>query len=186
LCDPSKAQADDPKYRQLKLDNPKLQRTLDKFPATLFYLQAIGFARNNNNNNNNENEMLLSIPLTTVSNAASLLRITTACKELEIALERLRPSTTATTCAATLATATNKATDITSASTSTTSNKLAVLERAKLREQANDKKAREATLKLIQQDKLVRQKDDNWTSQPSAACAKTGSSILTFRDRHGE
>jgi hypothetical protein len=48
------------------------------------------------------------------------------------------------------------------------------------------KEERKRNLKLLKQDKLARETDPNWKSGVSAACSKSGSGILTFRDRHGE
>jgi hypothetical protein len=61
-----------------------------------------------------------------------------------------------------------------------------LMEEKEKREREEAKSYRKRTSALIKTDKYVRQKDENWTSQPSAACVKTGDSISTFRDRHGE
>jgi hypothetical protein len=45
---------------------------------------------------------------------------------------------------------------------------------------------RAKTSALIKQDKYVRQNDPNWKSGVSAAAAKSGDGIATFRDRHGD
>jgi predicted lipid-binding transport protein (Tim44 family) len=45
---------------------------------------------------------------------------------------------------------------------------------------------RKKTAAQIKQDKWVRANDPNWKSGVSAAMAKSGSGIETFRDRHGE
>jgi len=39
---------------------------------------------------------------------------------------------------------------------------------------------------MIKQDKYVRENDPNWKSGVSAACAKSGTGISTFRDKYGE
>jgi hypothetical protein len=61
-----------------------------------------------------------------------------------------------------------------------------LLEKKREREVQEAKKARRKTSNLIKQDKYVRENDDNWTSQQSAACVKSGSGINTFRDKFGE
>lgn len=53
-------------------------------------------------------------------------------------------------------------------------------------EKQREKEFRKQTRAKIAADKLVRQKDENWKPTVSAAAAKTGSGLLTFRDRHGE
>ncbi len=59
-------------------------------------------------------------------------------------------------------------------------------EKAKALERSQAKAQRQKLTQLILQDKYVRENDENWTSAPSAAGAKTGNSISTFRDRFGE
>ncbi|KAG7351561.1 PUB domain containing protein [Nitzschia inconspicua] len=48
------------------------------------------------------------------------------------------------------------------------------------------KQARAVTKAQIAADKRVRQDDENWKPSVSAAADKTGTGLLTFRDRHGE
>ena len=61
-----------------------------------------------------------------------------------------------------------------------------LLEKKREREVQEAKEARRKTSDQIKQDKYVRENDDNWTSQQSAACVKSGSGINTFRDKFGE
>ncbi len=53
-------------------------------------------------------------------------------------------------------------------------------------EKEREKAFRRETKAKIAADKLVRQKDENWKPTVSAAADKTGTGLLTFRDRHGE
>lgn len=53
-------------------------------------------------------------------------------------------------------------------------------------EKAREKAYVQATRAKIAADKLVRQKDENWKPAVSAASAKTGTGLLSFRDRHAE
>jgi len=53
-------------------------------------------------------------------------------------------------------------------------------------EKEREKAFRKETKAKIAADKLVRQKDENWKPSVSAAADKTGTGLLTFRDRHGE
>ena len=48
------------------------------------------------------------------------------------------------------------------------------------------RKERQRQKVLLQQDKWTRENDPNWKPGLSAACAKSGSSISTFRDKYGE
>jgi hypothetical protein len=50
--------------------------------------------------------------------------------------------------------------------------------------QKSKKEERKRNLKMLQQDKLVRETDPNWKPEVSSACAKSGSGLLDFRDRH--
>jgi hypothetical protein len=52
-------------------------------------------------------------------------------------------------------------------------------------EKEREKAYRKATRAQIAADKLVRQKDENWKPSVSAAADKTGTGLLSFRDRHG-
>lgn len=52
------------------------------------------------------------------------------------------------------------------------------------RQQAKEDRKRQ--LALLQEDKQTRLTDPNWKPGLSAACAKSGTSISTFRDKYGE
>jgi len=53
-------------------------------------------------------------------------------------------------------------------------------------EREREKAFRRETRAKIAADKLVRQTDENWKPAVSAAADKTGTGLLSFRDRHGE
>ena len=53
-------------------------------------------------------------------------------------------------------------------------------------EKEDAKQERQRNLALFKQDCMVREMDPNWKPGLSAACAKSGSSISTFRDKYGE
>lgn len=61
-----------------------------------------------------------------------------------------------------------------------------LLEEKRRLEKEREKAFRNETRAKIAADKLVRQKDENWKPSVSAAADKTGTGLLTFRDRHGE
>jgi len=50
----------------------------------------------------------------------------------------------------------------------------------------SDRMSRSTYARRINEDKYVRENDENWTSKQSAACVKSGGGINTFRDRFGE
>ncbi len=53
-------------------------------------------------------------------------------------------------------------------------------------EKERERQFRKETRAKIAADKLVRQTDENWKPTVSAAADKTGTGLLSFRDRHGE
>jgi len=61
-----------------------------------------------------------------------------------------------------------------------------LLEQSKAMEQKRAKEERMKQLQLLQQDQHTRMNDPNWKPGLSAACAKSGTSISTFRDKYGE
>jgi len=61
-----------------------------------------------------------------------------------------------------------------------------LMEKKRLEEAEEAKRARQKTRDQIRQDKYVRENDENWASKQSAACVKSGTGISTFRDKYGE
>jgi hypothetical protein len=61
-----------------------------------------------------------------------------------------------------------------------------LLEEKRRKEKEEARKQRAKNVALLKQDKHVRKHDENWKSGVSAAMAKSGDGIVTFRDRHGE
>lgn len=61
-----------------------------------------------------------------------------------------------------------------------------LMEEKERNERENARAARKMTEAQIAADKKVRMEDENWKPCVSAAAAKTGTGMLTFRDRHGE
>ena len=59
-------------------------------------------------------------------------------------------------------------------------------EEAEEAQKVADKKARLNTVAQIAADKHVRENDPNWKPSVSAAAAKAGDSMSTFRDKYGE
>jgi hypothetical protein len=174
VADPVKAQ--DVKFRQVKLDNPKLQDKLFKvFPqSALFYLQAVGFERSKD-----DKELLV---LSTVR----LVSLQAALQELDITIDALSPPAVQASSSKRPHTETSTTTPACASPLTSKQKARLLVEQAKAADARKAEAARQQTLQQIQADKHVRQHDENWTSQPSAACAKTGAQILTFRDRHGE
>lgn len=61
-----------------------------------------------------------------------------------------------------------------------------LLEEKQRKEKEEARKHRAKNIALLKQDNHVRKHDENWKSGVSAAMAKSGNGIETFRDRHGE
>jgi len=61
-----------------------------------------------------------------------------------------------------------------------------LLEEKQKQEKLIDHEQRKKNVAMIKQDKFVRENDPNWKSGVSAACAKSGTGISTFRDKYGE
>lgn len=171
LADPVKSR--DEKYRQLKLDNEKIQQKLVPCnPHALGYLQSLGFV---------EHEQVL-----TCAAPPSLVPMQGALEQVNQALQGLEgPPTMKSTLQ-------HQSSNV-SSSSSNSGEKLSekqkarrLLEEKEKAEKEEARRRRKATAELIKQDKYVRKHDENWTSGPSAAVHKAGSAIATFRDRHGE
>jgi PUB domain len=189
LADPVKSQ--DPKYRQLKLENPKVQSSiLPCCPSSIDYLKAIGFQETQDEDTNekilridstNDFVVLMQASLQEVSNGLDIVNPTqTGNAGYENVSKKHRTDTVE-----------EKKDDTLIATTSrdklSEKQKARILaDKAKQLEREEAKAQRRKVAQLIKQDKYVRENDENWTSAPSAACAKTGNSISTFRDRHGE
>lgn len=191
LADPVKAQ--DPKYRQLKLENPKVQaKILPCYPSSTDYLKAIGFQEMKDEDTN---ENILRIDAKATNDFIVLMQASV--QEVSNGLDILNPPPTKNAGYETVVkkhrtdTSEEKKDDI--VISTTTGEKLSekqkariLADKAKQLEREEAKAQRRKVAQLIKQDKYVRENDENWTSAPSAACAKTGNSISTFRDRHGE
>lgn len=153
----------DPKYRQVRLSNPKIQRLTSHTSVLSYLIQAGNFTKVQE-----DGETFLRCP--TLPNA-SLLQNCLA--EIEGAKNRVDASI--------------------GGLEQSYSGPLSEKQKARmLREEAEqaqkeaDKKARLDTVAKIAADKHVRENDPNWKPSVSAAAAKAGDSMSTFRDKYGE
>ena len=154
---------DDPKYRQLRLGNAKIARFTSTHPAIMMYLQTIGFVESVQ-----EGETLLVCTTPPLNLAAELARVTAAGERLAPAVISHSSST------ASLAELTEKQ----KARRLTEQKEAADKEAARV--------ARQRTVQQIEADKHVRTHDANWKPSVSAAAAKSGDSMTSFRDKFGE
>jgi hypothetical protein len=165
VLDPVKSQ--DAKYRTLKLDNAKLQAKLFSIVYVKDLCKVIGFV---------EADGCLTIP-PPESDDHKLLALQTLLQEMDRAQDELLEPPAAA--------ATNKKPRVEEKLSEKQIARRQMVEKQKV-ESEKAKEERKRNLKMLQQDKLARETDPNWKSGVSAACSKSGSGIMTFRDRHGE
>jgi PUB domain len=152
---------DDPKYRQLRLGNAKIQRITSTHPSIMSYLQMLGFATVQE-----DGETLLRCAVPPANLASELGHVTAAC-------ERVAPAIIShSNSAASLTTEKQKARTL--------------AEQKEAEEKEAARVARKRTVQQIKADQFVRQNDPNWKPSVSAAAAKSGDSMTTFRDKFGE
>ena len=60
-----------------------------------------------------------------------------------------------------------------------------LLEEKERQQKIAEKENRKRNLQMLKEDKKARS-DPNWKPKVSAACAKTGKGLKTFRDKYGE
>uniref|UniRef100_A0A7S2YT59 PUB domain-containing protein n=1 Tax=Entomoneis paludosa TaxID=265537 RepID=A0A7S2YT59_9STRA len=165
------------KFRQLRLSNPKIQ-SMTRHTCLLQYLQmTIGFQTTQNA----EGQAILQIPDALVLDATLMQE---AYSTAQTIYQRL---------AAQCPTLTKSSSSVSTTSSSTSSLPLSEKQKARLlaeqKEAAEKEEARQArkrTAAQIKIDKHVRQTDENWKPSVSAAAAKAGDAMTTFRDKFGE
>eukprot|EP00541_Cyclophora_tenuis_P018833 CAMPEP_0116565766 /NCGR_PEP_ID=MMETSP0397-20121206/14075_1 /TAXON_ID=216820 /ORGANISM="Cyclophora tenuis, Strain ECT3854" /LENGTH=212 /DNA_ID=CAMNT_0004092565 /DNA_START=398 /DNA_END=1036 /DNA_ORIENTATION=+ len=172
LADPVKSK--DAKYRQLKVENEKVRAKIVPFPSALAYLKAIGFA---------EAEDESSAKVLRIEEVNHTL-MTASLQEVTNAIEMLTPQSDAPKPKANVSSSVLRTAP--PAKLSEKQKARILLEEKAKREKEENRRQRAKNVALLKQDKHVRKHDENWKSGVSAAMAKTGNSISTFRDRHGE
>ena len=194
LSDPAKSS--DPKYRQLKMDNAKVKTKITACPAAVPLLLALGFS---------EEIMSGAVPspvLRYTSPVVDHAAMSHMFQEISTTLGQLdgpdnaqnkKPKLDAsninirTNNSTSSAEAPKKVVHAVDHGKMSEKQKARLLKEEKERQERETAKAvRKANVALLKQDKYVRENDDNWTSGVSAACAKSGNSISTFRDKYGE
>eukprot|EP00565_Helicotheca_tamesis_P004714 CAMPEP_0185732582 /NCGR_PEP_ID=MMETSP1171-20130828/16726_1 /TAXON_ID=374046 /ORGANISM="Helicotheca tamensis, Strain CCMP826" /LENGTH=238 /DNA_ID=CAMNT_0028402107 /DNA_START=33 /DNA_END=749 /DNA_ORIENTATION=- len=196
LSDPVKAQ--DPKYRQLRMSNEKVQAKLLPCPSAVEYMKSIGFTETVDADGSKYLRIEMTEEVNVSHMAAALTELTNALDMVDPdAAKRAPPSRPASSFAeekkspeGIIISRSNSSVSTASASsTSGMSEKQKarlLMEKKRQREADEAKKARAKTSALIKQDKYVRENDENWKSSQSAACVKSGDGISTFRDKYGE
>jgi hypothetical protein len=183
LADPVKSQ--DPKYRQLKLENPKVASKILPCPSSMDYLKAIGFVPGVDE---------IGAKVLRVETATDVVLMQASLQEVSNGLDMVAPKNSGkiikkyrvASSSSLEEKKEDKPTYAVEEKLSEKQKARRMLEEKKDREKEEAKMHRKKTAALIKADKFVRENDENWTSQPSAACNKAGKGISTFRDRNGE
>lgn len=190
------AKVSDPKYRQLRLSNEKVQQKLLPCPSAMDYMKAIGF----NEVTDSDGAVFLRIPgevsidlaqmqssLVELNNAIEMLGGTVSAKKI------VQPSTKTfveekkTPEGIIIRSSKLVSTSYPSTGKMSEKQKARELMEKKRKKEAEEAKAQRAkNVALLKQDKYVRENDANWKSGQSAACVKSGTGISTFRDKYGE
>ena len=210
LGDPTKSQ--DPKYRQLRLSNKKVEEKLLPCPSAVAYMKAIGFDEVTDETDGGARYLRIGMEkeINVAHMQASLVELTNAIKFVDPDAKLpasgppsrkssfgdgsgeekktpegivIRLSDSAVSTASSVAS--SGSTGVTGKMSEKQKARL-LMEKKRQKEKEDAKEARKKTAKLIKQDKYVRENDANWTSKQSAACVKEGSAISTFRDKFGE
>jgi molybdenum-dependent DNA-binding transcriptional regulator ModE len=177
LADPVKSQ--DAKYRTLKLDNAKLQAGLFSIPAMMELLTKLfGFA---NTDKTAPNTLTVSYEALNQGLCQQTLIAIGECQSQIV----VNTSVGGTGTSSSSSTSNNKRMMATE-SLSEKQKARRLLEEKQQAEKVRAKEERKRNVAMLKQDKLVRETDPNWKPGVSAACAKSGTGISTFRDRHGE
>ena len=176
---------EEPKYRQLKTSNPKIQTLTRHPPIVSFLMNQLKFQQTVDAETN---EPLLKIPdgvspETTVLEAAVKATNAAYDRTADIVPSAHKGSTTNSS-----STRTNpKILQHQTSSNMSEKQKARILaEQKELKEKEEAKQARKRTAAQIKADKYVRENDPNWKPSVSAAAAKAGDSMSTFRDKFGE
>jgi DNA polymerase III psi subunit len=182
-------QPTEPKYRQLRLQNSKIQRYTAHTPIMNYLQHVIGFERISESNTDGITESLLRI--VDSSRLPSEEALNGELRTITLALQRAQCTNLAPVTQPRVISNSSSTSSLLSEETENT--KLTEKQKArKLMEEASamqkkqDEQARKRTIQQIQNDKHVRANDPNWKPSASAAATKSGDAMLTFRDKFGE
>jgi hypothetical protein len=193
LADPVKSQ--DAKFRQLRTENEKIKQKLLACPSAVEYLKAIGFVEVMDGN---ETFLRFDGSIDIVAMQASLVEVSNGYEMVAGSSSMHSNDSTAAVASkkARMEDVEEKKTDdplpppINNkrpvASLSEKQKARLLMEEKEKREKEEARKHRAKQVALLKVDKHVRQNDENWTSGVSAAAAKSGTGMSTFRDRFGE
>jgi PUB domain len=180
---------EEPKYRQLRLQNAKIQRYTTHAPIWAYLQQVLGFEKVNETNAEGASESLLRIVDLSSAPSHSMLR-----EELQIVstvlkrVDSLMNSPFVHSKVIDNSSSTSSLQTDESINTKLTEKQKArkLIEERETLQKVKDEQARKRTIQQLQNDKHVRANDPNWKPSVSAAAAKSGESMSTFRDKFGE
>ena len=200
------------KYRQLRLNNSKIQRYTSHVAILNYLQQIIGFDRITDKVENNsssgadsgtEEPLLRIIDDSRLPSPDSLQEELRTLKSIVQRLEStvgvpssasVQPRVVSNSNSSASLESDDKGTSVpTSATAAVFTGKMTEKQKARLLmeeklalQKLQDDQARKRTIQQIQNDKHVRQNDPNWKPSVSAAAAKSGDTMSTFRDKFGE
>jgi hypothetical protein len=190
LVDPIKSQ--DVKYRTLKLDNAKLHQKLFSITYMRDLLGVLGFCESTNA----DGVSCLMMEDQKVASSQTQTTVTGCLEELVQTQENLtteptnkKPKVQSQSQAQSMAVDEQPAKvfyhgDLDKLSEKQKARRM-LAEKEKL-DKVKAKEHRKKNLALLKADKVTRETDPNWKPGVSAACAKSGTGISTFRDKYGE
>ncbi|GFH55509.1 hypothetical protein CTEN210_11985 [Chaetoceros tenuissimus] len=169
ILDPSKT---DDKFNRIKCNNNILKQRIYNYPSLVSLLSLVGFEKETLEG---EEMYLFKGSVETLSNTVQELK-----QNLQLFQTTLSKSESTVS--------TSSSSSISSTSTSKMSEKQKarlLLEEKERQQKIAEKENRKRNLQMLKEDKKARS-DPNWKPKVSAACAKTGKGLQTFRDKYGE
>jgi PUB domain len=180
---------EEPKYRQLRLQNAKIQRYTSHAPIMAYLQQVLGFEQLRETNSEGTLESMLRIVDLSRAPSSSTLRdelqmVTTVLNRIDsLIIAPLNHPKVISNSSSTSSLQSDE-----SSNTKLTEKQKArkLTEEREALQKVKDEQARKRTIQQLQNDKHVRANDPNWKPSVSAAAAKSGDSMSTFRDKFGE
>ena len=195
------------KYRQLRLNNNKIQRYTSHLMIMNYLREIIGFDRITDSlvtNSSNSSDAMTEEPLLRIIDESRLpppdvlqkelstiqsilLRLEATVGSVTTSQPRVISNSSSTTSLESQENGSTVASGTTTMGKMTEKQKARILMEEKMAlQKLQEEQARKRTIQQIQNDKFVRQNDPNWKPSVSAAAAKSGDTMSTFRDKFGE
>jgi PUB domain len=196
----------DMKYRQLRLNNSKIQRYTSHISIMNYLQHIIGFDRitdtmeNPTPGSDTEEPLLRIVDESRLPSPEVLQEEFRSIKSIIQRLEStvggtssIQPRVVSNSSSSASLESDEKGTSVSTSATATYTGRMTEKQKARILmeekialQKLQDEQARKRTIQQIQNDKYVRQNDPNWKPSVSAAAAKSGDTMSTFRDKFGE